>query len=402
MTFFTPAPRPRGRGWSRRCRYAAGWLFLAAAVGGGFGLGAAGSYDERQQSIRLATRGQKSSCVVVSKRSTTGKSASYYVTLRRTPSGATFERGVSSSDWRRVHPGTVMFYYTDPGTGRGMAQIERGKREDLWPVVLCSGIALVCMIVGAAGLRKALREMRLMVNGIEVVATGGGFQYRVAVGSRAADFRTPPRTDTLIRTGPAGQEVVVLAAADLSCVMFPHLQDVEVVRLVYDELTVPLLPAPVRTHNPAWRAWMRHRCRGFPILMGVATVLGALVALIVAGKEGITAAFWLTAAGTAFVDGLLLLGWLRRHWCEHVLWREGEEVHAVVLDRSWENGATLYTLGFSYRGSERTRRIRIPDAFDALVVGSPGGSPAVTTRVAVLVDPARPERWSVVPTTCVR
>ncbi len=400
--FFGLPPRPPGRGWWRRLRHALAWLCLGVAVGGGLSAGVWHEVGERAESKRIAAHGERRECRILSRRSTSGKSPSYYVTLQTVDgrSPGRIEVQVTRSDWSRA--GGTTPYYWDPVAGRGVAEIERTHRESLGGAIVMAIIAVVAVIASAAGLRRALREMRLFRLGRELHTHGGGLHVRVTHEGFEMNVAPPADRSSLIRVGATGGELTLLASDDLSSHFFPQLRDVPVERLTRDEMIVAVLEAPVRRMRPAWREWLRRKYRGFLIAMSLVAGVAGITLLAVGAGAGAGTPFWIVAGVAGGLELILALAWMRRFWRDIVLWREGDEVHAVVLHESWENNYRTYTLGFTHRQAERRATLRVPDAFSLLRVPSPPDAPAVTNRAVVLVDPAFPRRWAAVPESCAR
>ncbi|MBI2932364.1 MAG: hypothetical protein HYY16_12000 [Planctomycetes bacterium] len=402
--FFPPPPRPRGRAWCRRLRNAVAWTLLAACVGGVMLAAALAQWNECRESMRLAASGTRVPCVVVGKRKIDRRPARYYVSLHRVdrPPTETIECRVSPSAWTRASAGQTSMCYIDPVTHRRLLEIERGYREDMAPTILMAVAGIVLAALGIRGLARNAREMSLLRHGIERVTFNRGTEVRVTHEGFSVAIQPPPDREKHIRVGPRGEELVVLARPDFSALLFPQVVDVPVERLVGAELLVPLLPSPVRPPNPHWSAWLRAEYRVIPAFMAVLAFAAGAMLIATATNLGFRSGFWAVLGAAALGEIALLLAWMRGYWRDTVLWREGDEVHAVVLDERWENGRRRYSIAFSYRGRENRGQRTLPEAFAALRTRNPEDAPAVTERAVVLVDPARPARWTLVPERCRR
>ncbi len=393
---FGPPPRPCGRAGLRRILRASAWLVLCGTPGALFSTVAVSSWRERAESIRLAERGGRTICTVAQKYRI-GKS--FYLTLVREdlPRRGPFQVQVESVDWRSHQPGMRVPFYFDPARpDRGVAEVARSEREALAPILWVTGLGagLTLMALGRAW--GILGQILLLREGVELVTRGTGCELQVVHGDRVATLRRPFRVGLIQARAPA-RGYVVLAAPDLSRVFFPDLRDVPAGRLAREEGVRRVLPDPVRAPNPAWREWMRVELGSLRAMtlgfLGVAVLLGAIVGTAsspAAPGWGLTA-----AALPAFVGLLSGMAWAQAYWRGQVLWQEGEEVHAIVVEEIFRQGKSRYEL--AYRFGEREFRVKARLLREPWRVLPPAGDPIATSRVVVLVDARNPRRWTMVP-----
>ena len=203
----------------------------------------------------------------------------------------------------------------------------------------------------------------------------------------------PGSTERLIETSHG---LVVLASPDLKRFMFPELLDVPVARLVSDEQMVRCLPVPVRSTSAEWNSWLRRKYRKPRMACFSLAFLGGTGAWCSAWAGF---PLWLLLA-SLFLLGVLVfvfLAFLGGYWRDRILWREGEEVHAVLLSSKMESDAWIYTYTYPYGNTEYRGHEHLHPGTQAWQVTPPKGAPAVTPRVIVLVDPYRPKRCTLVP-----
>lgn len=379
-----------------------GWLLLGGAIGGSLLLLAHSDYAKRQASIRAARSGQSKDCTVQSRRNTGGRTPAFFVTLDRGQDYDAIEVQVTRSTYESSRPGTHTLWYTDPFTGTPVAEIERPHRENWVPILFLTLGALGLIAFAAVRLGRIIKEMWLLRNGIELETYARGHHLRTSTDGPNVTLKPPIHREALIRVGPGGEELIVLATPTLSRSFFPHLIDVPVQNLAHEELIVPLLEPPVRRPHPGWHAWIRRKQRLWPITMVVVAIPALVLTWAAFAMSKTSTTFWISAGASVLVESVLLLAWMRAYWRDVVLWREGEEVHAIILEERWEQGLHSFDVAFSYRSSEHRGRRTMPQPSSALTTQSPSDAPAVTHRVVVLVDPLRPERWSIVPQGCAR
>ncbi len=397
--FFPQPPRPRGRGWWRRLRSVAAWsLLLPVAAGLAF---IAFDLSRELHALRtLASRGSRTTCTIISRRATPGKSPAWYVSLRRDDTGVELERRIAASDWTLSRIGGSSLYYFDPSTGFGFAEIERGYRDQLLPVVLLWIATIVALAIGGGGIAQNAGQMRLLRHGIELLTHGGGRFVGIPGTIYQRQTQLPAAWSHFIRVGPAGGEFVVLASRNLKSLLFPRQDDLPVERLVREEDIVPLLQSPIRDRSSDWMRWIRRKYRPARISTVLVAMITALVTLVTL-CAGASSATVVTLSGVGGSLALLLfLAWMRGHWRDRVLWRDGDEVHAVVLRETWAQRVRTLAIGFSYHSREYGGQVRMSDEFTVLRADSPPSAPAVTERAVVLVDPLKPGRWAIVPSTC--
>lgn len=396
--FFPPPPRPRGLGWWRRGRRLAAFWSIGAAAGSLFAGIALHRWSERQESLRLVEEGRRTTCTVTDLSKTGGKSTTYHVRLRTDePPERSFTVSVDSSDWARVWRGSKVPYYYDPDfPSRGVAEIERGKREGLFSVYFCTALVAILLIVVGWNTRKLLRDMRLFLTGVELIGERTGGMLRLRLGDLTVRIELPRSTEKYVRIPGRGERFLVLASGDLKRRVFPELRDVPIRTLAVDEGIVRRLPPPVRSPSAAWNGWLKERYR---LARGWAWALGVFLVLVfgIAACAGFPMALLVVAGGLGVIDSILILAWMRLYWRDRVLWREGEEIHAVLVETREQKEWLFYDFVYSFRDREYKKRQRWKADVGAWLVESPRGAPAVTPRIVVLVDPYRPERCTLVP-----
>jgi hypothetical protein len=241
--------------------------------------------------------------------------------------------------------------------------------------------------------------MRLFRHGHETVTFGQGRHLPGPTPDEPVNVPASLTREAHVRVGPAGDEFLALVSADGRRWLVPQLRDVPVERLVSDGPEARLLPGPVREMTPQWREWMRRRHGPWLGGLGAVVALGGVIAI---GAGPYAPGLIPYILGVTSVPSIALaLTWLRRRLRDGVLWREGEEVHAILFEERWENRTRAYTLAFRYRDVEYRVRARVPATHAVQRVSSPPDAPAVTNRVVILVDPVRPKRWVPVPTAVV-
>lgn len=290
-----------------------------------------------------------------------------------------------------------MPYYYDPEVpSRGIAEIERGNREGLFSVYFFTALFVVLLIVVGWNTRKLLRDMRLFRTGVESVGERAGGMLRLRLGDRTARIELPRSTEKYVQVPGRGENYLVLVSGDLKRRLFPELRDVPVRALAVDEGIVRRLPPPVRSTSVAWNGWLKERyrlARGWAWALGTVLVLGVGIAAC----AGFPMALLIVAGGLLAIESILVLSWMRLYWRDRVLWREGEEIHAVLVETQEQREWLLYHFVYGFRDREYKRRQRWKADVGAWLVESPRGAPAVTPRIVVLVDPYRPERCTLVP-----
>lgn len=250
---------------------------------------------------------------------------------------------------------------------------------------------------------KNLREIGLLRHGVELVTRGSGAELSVFHGDLRRTLEPPGSRENLIRVGEPAEVrgFLVLASPDLSRHFFPDLRDVPAERLVRGEEIEPRLPLPVRSMTPEWKMWMRRQClvyRTLAILISLPIATGILVLVLAGGSP----TPWGVTGIASAAEGVIILAWLRRYWRTGVLWREGEEIHAVVLKRQADTKGVLHCeVTYTYRGKEFGRAVRVPVDLSLCEAPSPRGAAAVTPRVVLLIDPYAPKRWTWVPISAV-
>lgn len=400
--FFPPPPRPRGKGWRRRCRQLVGWIVgssLVVAVLAGI---SHGMLQERREFLRLAREGNRVSSTVVNTRRTSGKSPTYYATIRMDGyPHLTKEVRIDLSTWKSTYHGSKTVYYHDTNAPRlGMAELERGERTSIGFVYFAGVLGLGTLAVLTFVTVRSLRQMRLLRIGMEFTAQGAGGEVRISQEGRTASVRIPESVQSLIAVPNRNRlpAYVVLLSPDLRHWFFPQLLDVPVERLVGEEQGPRRLPDPTRAIDKKWDDWSNSRLtvpKVFSWIFGIpfgACLLGLLCSGFGPG--------WAVAA---FLFGgfelLSLLVWQSRRWRNRYLWREGDEVHAVLMNRHTHKGQTHYRYEYVYRGREFKGGDSWEARHEVLEVPSPAGAPAVTKRVVILVDPYDPRRSILVPKT---
>lgn len=401
--FFAPPPRPIGRGGIRRLQNAVLWLFLGGGTAALFLAIAIGAWKERSNALRIVHSGKQSLCTVISKRKTTGRSPRYYVTLKHDgpPSFPAFERKVDRSEWTDAAPGVKTVYYSDPLSSRGgIVEMERSVRESRVPILVGSFFCIVTTTVVTFMLWKLGRELNLLRNGVESVAPQRGIDVALVFGNRRVAIRRrsflPVRWSILARLPSGETGRLVLGAPDGSSFFYPTLSDVPVESLVGHEAPSSWLGRPPRPPSEAWAAWSAWRRRPTRISMIAAGVLAAVGAALSFSLRPPND-FWIFFAVPLAAGALFILVWMKQYWRDRVLWKEGFEIQAVLLKQDIRRGARGYRVGYTYHGHEFQHVQWLPLGRAPRLLESPPDAPAVTTRALILIDPHRPDRWSLVP-----
>lgn len=398
MTFFQEPPRPRGRGWRRRLQAIFGWWSIGGFFASLLTIGAVYEWSERARSRRLAREGERTICTVVSKRSTTGKNTSYYVTLRSDlPPYWSVERSVESREWNSVTRGSKTVMYHDPGRASdGVSELERPGKEGVWLPIFLSLLSSGLWLAVLARTWRLVQEMGLLRTGIELVTRGTAEEVRIVAGERETRVRFPRSLKYLVQVGESGRVrgVVVLASPDLKRFVFPTLEDVPVEKIVRGEETQPVLPPPVRPGNDAWKNWLK---RKHSTSKGLTGILGGIAAILMIVGAFVGIGPLIGGLVVTAVFGFALLIHLRNYWRDRVLWREGEELHAVVLHQQEVKSIIHCRFSYSYGNREYRGSEHLPSADAPRTVPSPEGAAAVADRVVILVDPYRPTRCVIVP-----
>jgi hypothetical protein len=394
-------PPPRAAGWAgiRRLLMAGAWLVACGTPGALLATASAGLWRERSESIRLAESGVRTTSTVVHRHRV---GSSYTLNLVRDDGHGSFQVRVGRSEWRSHPPGTKSPFYYDPRRpGRGVAEVQRADREALGPILWCGGIGAFLCVLALGRAWGLLGQFLLLREGIELVAVNAGPELRVSHADRVASVRRPLRVDRLIRTRAAPGGYVALATEDLSRILFPDLRDVPSGRLAREEEIRCILPAPPRVLTAGWKEWLRVRhagLRGVTVGLSIGgLVLGAVVAGFMGWGSGGLAGGAIAASLPLLIGILSGLAWARGHWRDRVLWRVGVEVHAVLIESAPRRGKARVILAYRLGGQEFRVAERYPEEPGPLEAAAPPGDPIAAPRLVVLVDPRRPERWTVVP-----
>lgn len=401
-TFFPSPPRPAGIGWRRRFRQGLLWLLIGAAVIASFLYLAQRTERTSIEARRIAREGERRMCTVLSKRHSDGKTKSYYVTLAvdGPPRLPALERSVIRSEWLSVEAGSKSTWYCDPkDPAEGFSELERPTLESMKAYYASLGVAITMALAVVVALRILWQQMRLLANGVELVTQGMGREARISHEGRTIPIRTPADPENHIQqraeVGPRG--LVVLASPDLSRHYFPRLIDVPLDRLIGAARPIEArLPLPPRLPQPGWD---RGSHAGISSLMATAIFLVLMGIVLLAGmmaKRGFPIPE-IVASIAGPGAALLLAGWAWRRGRRRRLWREGQELHAVILQETAEKRARRYDLAWTARDEELRGSARLPRGVGPWEPPAPGDDPAVVRRAVILVDPERPQRWTIVP-----
>lgn len=300
--------------------------------------------------------------------------------------------------WRRFWSFVLLVAFGSVlvGLSLALAVVEPNENPLLTYGLIGYGVLVVGFVLVPSF--RISREMRLLRNGIELVTQGTGFEVRVTHGDRSVVLRPPSASHRLIpvegSTGLGGY--VVLASANLRRSFFPSVSDLPIHRLLGEERVVRRLPVPVRATNSRWNEWLRRKygsLRGACVILTLSVAIGTGFAL----GLGSGPVLWGVDAILIAVDSVLVLLWLRRYWRDRILWREGEEFHAILLETKEQGSSCHYSYAYHFGGYDFRRAEHLPSDVPAWRVESPPGASAVTERVILLVDPNRPERCALIP-----
>jgi hypothetical protein len=241
--------------------------------------------------------------------------------------GRTHRLTVTSQDWYATPVWSLTTWYVDPATGEGIAEVERRYRTDRNGIRVLMGFGFVLAIIFSRGWWQGL--------------PGGASEGRVRKGGPP-----PPPIDQFY------------------------------------------LPKPERESTAQWERWLRIKYPSLGYLLGL-TFGGAAVLALPALAVGFHEISMLLGLHAIFGAWTVLLASGRGHRRDRLLWRRGEERHAVARVARRDGNIRRYDVAFEFGGTVYTLRQRIPIEGEAL-----------TTRkdhVVVLVDPLRPTRAMVVP-----